>query len=204
MKFMQRFSLSYDLLCENSYLRRGSMWQLNADEARNDIENTIYQRFASPILAYLCQQVSNEQDAEDLLLEVFVAALNDETFSGLPAGRQLAWLRRVARNKVINRYRHITLLTMVPLEQVMEREDEEPTPAQHAEQRETYERLYQALMQLSPLQQELLGLRYGTGLRLVEIADLLAKPEGTVRSLLNRTLHQLRQIFDQLERGEEL
>ncbi len=42
------------------------MWQLNADEARHDVENTLYQRFASPILTYLCQQVSNEQDAEDL------------------------------------------------------------------------------------------------------------------------------------------
>ncbi len=132
------------------------------------------------------------------------AALNNETFSSLSAERQLAWLRRVARNKVIDRYRHITLLTMVPLEQSMETEDEELTPAQHAERRETYERLSQALKRLSPLQQELLGLRYGTGLRLVDIADLLAKPEGTVRSLLNRTLRQLRLIYDQLERGEPL
>jgi RNA polymerase sigma-70 factor (ECF subfamily) len=201
---MQRFSRSYDFFFENSYLRRGSMWQLNADEAQDDIENTLYLRFASPILAYLCQQVSNEQDAEDLLLEVFVAALNDETFSRLPAERQLAWLRRVARNKVIDRYRHIAQLSMVPLELALETEDEELSPAQHAEKRETYDLLYQALKRLSPIQQELLGLRYGTGLRLVEIADLFAKPEGTVRSLLNRTLHQLRLIYDQLERGEPL
>jgi RNA polymerase sigma factor (sigma-70 family) len=180
------------------------MRQLNAGEAQNDVESAPYHRFASPILIYLCQQVSNEQDAEDLLLEVFVAALNNKTFSSLSAERQLAWLRRVARNKVIDRYRHVTLLTMLPLEQAMEKEDEELTPEQRAEERETYERLYQALKQLSPLQQELIGLRYGDGLRLVEIADLLEKPEGTVRNLLNRTLHQLRMDYDQLERGEQL
>jgi len=97
------------------------MWQLNADEAPNNVESTLYHRFASPILIYLCQQVSDEQDAEDLLLEVFVAALNNETFSSLSAERQLAWLRRVARNKVIDRYRHITLLTILPLQDVCSR-----------------------------------------------------------------------------------
>ena len=177
------------------------MQQLNADEARNDLENNLYLRFASPILTYLCQQVSNEQDAEDLLLEVFVAALNNETFSTLPSGRQLAWLRQVARNKVIDRYRHNAHITMLPLEQALETEDGELTPEQRAEEQENYEHLYQALAHLSPLQQELIQLRYSRGLRLVEIAHLLHKPEGTVRSSLTRTLHQLRTIYNQIEKG---
>jgi RNA polymerase sigma-70 factor (ECF subfamily) len=40
-------------------------------------------------------------NAEDLLLEVFVAALNNQHLSHLGDEQQLAWLRRVARNKVI-------------------------------------------------------------------------------------------------------
>ena len=86
------------------------MQQLNADEAQRGIDITLYDRYASTVFAYLYQQVSSQQDAEDLLLEVFMAAHNSETFFGITTKRQLAWLRRVARNKVVDRYRHATPL----------------------------------------------------------------------------------------------
>jgi RNA polymerase sigma-70 factor (ECF subfamily) len=151
-------------------------------------------------------QVQNEQDAEDLLLEVFLAALSNESLSRLPVQGQLAWLRRVARNKVIDRYRHVALLTLLPIEQAMETIDDALTPEQHAEQQEKFTHLYQAIAHLPVLQRELLWLRYREGLRFYEIASALEKPEGTVRKLLVRTLQQLRTIYDQLEGGgyEEL
>jgi RNA polymerase sigma-70 factor (ECF subfamily) len=171
------------------------------DDDQNEVDSTLYHRFAGKILHYLFQQVSNEQDAEDLLLEVFLAALQDKFLSCLPAGRQLAWLRRVARNKVIDRYRHIALVNLLPIEQALEMEDTALTPEQYTEKKENYERLYQSLAQLTSFQQELIRLRYRNGLRFYEIAAMLGKPEGTVRQLFVRTLRQLRAIYDQLERG---
>jgi RNA polymerase sigma factor (sigma-70 family) len=202
---MPHFSLSSDIIYEISLhiYEEGCMQQLNAGEAHNSVDGTLYDRFASTILTYLCQQVSNVQDAEDLLLEVFLAALNSDKLSSLPAEQQLDWLRRVARNKVIDRYRHTALFTMLPLEHAFQIEDDELTPEQHTEQQENYERLYQALEQLPPLQQELIQLRYGNGLSHAEIAGLLEKPQGTVRKLLTRTLRQLRTIYDQIERGNK-
>src|SRR5215467_14875324 len=108
------------------------MQQLNLDNAQNAVDSTFYDRFAGIIFQYLLQQVSNEQDAEDLLLEVFLAALQDKSLNNLPAARQLAWLRRVARNKAVDRYRHSARLTMLPLEQARDTEDEGLTPQQHA------------------------------------------------------------------------
>jgi RNA polymerase sigma-70 factor (ECF subfamily) len=178
------------------------MHQLNVDGVQNEGKSILYDRFAATILAYLCLLVSNRQDAEDLLLEVFMAALKNDQLLGLPTGRQLAWLRRVAWNKVVDRYRHTALLTMLPLEQVLETEDEGLTLEQHVELRETYERLSQAFRQLSPTQRELIRLRYGHDLRLVQIAEIFGKPEGTVRKLLSRTLRRLRQLYEQRERGE--
>src|SRR5260370_8305843 len=93
------------------------MQKLYMDNAQNGVDSSLYERFAVTIFQYLCQQVSNEQDAEDLLLEVFLAAFQDESLSNLPAERQLAWLRRVAPNKVIYRYRHPALLNLLPIEQ---------------------------------------------------------------------------------------
>jgi RNA polymerase sigma factor (sigma-70 family) len=184
---LSHFALSYDLLDEKT--------------TRDEVDGTLYDRFALAIFTYLCQQVSNEQDAEDLLVEVFLAAFKSEELSSLSAGRQLAWLQRVARNKVVDRYRHLALLTLVPIEQASEMEDGAPTPEQYTEQQENYEHLYRALEQLLPLQRELIGLRYRQGLRFIEIAGILEKSEGAVRKLCTRTLQQLRGIYSQTERG---
>lgn len=162
--------------------------------------DALYNRFASTIFHYLYRQVSHAQDAEDLLLEVFLAALKYEPLYALSAERQLAWLRHVARNKVVDRYRRRVLLTMLPLEQARETEDQRLTPEAYAERREDYAQLARAFGQLSPLQQQILQMRYGNGMRLVDIAHVLGKPEGTVRSLFARTLERLRILYELIER----
>lgn len=177
------------------------MQQLNMENTHNAGDSTFYDRFAAIIFQYLLPRVSNVQDAEDLLLEVFIAALKDESLSNLSAKQQLAWLKSVARNKVIDRYRHVALLNLQPIEQALDLEDTALTPEQYTEQKENYERLYQSIAQLKPLQQELISLRYRNGLRFFEIAAILEKSEDNVRQLFKRTLLRLRTIYDQLERG---
>src|SRR5260370_28785574 len=108
-----------------------------------------------------------------------MAACKNELLSGLPAGRQLAWLRRVARNKAVDRYRHTARLTMLPLEQAGETEDEGLTLEQYAERRETYQRLSQAFGKLSPLPKELIRLRYSPDLRPTPIAEMFDEHKGT-------------------------
>src|SRR5215470_10486585 len=94
--------------------REGRMQPLNTEGAEETAGNTLYMRFAPTIFAYLSRQVANLQDAEDLLLEVFLKAHKEAILEELPEERQLAWLRRVARNAVIDRYRHTALLALFP------------------------------------------------------------------------------------------
>ena len=178
------------------------MQPLDTDEVPHVEKVMLYERFAEPLLAYLCQQVSDRQDAEDLLLEVFLAALENNSLAGLPGTRQLAWLRRVARNKVIDHYRHRALLTIQPLGQVQEFEDQSLTPERRVEEQEERSWLLQAIEQLSPAQRELVRLRYVQELRLTQIATLIEKSEGTVRKMLSRTLRHLRMLYEQHERRE--
>lgn len=176
------------------------MKQLDRGEAQNVADAALFDRFASAIFTYLYGQIASRQDAEDLLLDVFLAAQQNNALSALGEERQLVWLRRVAHNKVIDRYRHSALLTMLPLDEAIEREDEAMTPEQRAVQRESYERLYHVIDQLAPEQRLLVRLRYGDGLRLVEIAAIMEKPQGTVRKMLARTLSQLRTLYERTER----
>ncbi len=176
------------------------MKQLARDEVYNVADAALFDRFAPAIFAYLYGQIASRQDAEDLLLDVFLAAQQNNALSALGEERQLAWLRRVARNKVIDRYRHTARLTMLPLDEALEREDEAMTSEQRAVQHESYEWLYHAIDQLAPEQRLLIRLRYGDGLRLVEIATIMEKPQGTVRKMLARTLSQLRMLYERTER----
>lgn len=175
------------------------MQPLKAGETQDGVDITLYDRFASTIFAYLYRQLSSQQDAEDLLLEVFTAALAHPALADLTEERQIAWLRRVARNKVIDRYRHAALHVELPLEHALDTEDGQLTPEEYALRQESYERLHRAVQQLAPLQQQLIRLRYGNGLRLIEIAAIFEKSEGTVRKMLARTLHHLRSIYDKVE-----
>ena len=179
------------------------MQPLDTDEVPDVGKSMLYERFAERLLAYVCQQVSDRQDAEDLLLEVFLAALQNTSLARLPAERQLVWLRRVARNKVIDHYRHTGLLTIQPLGQAQETEDQSLTPERRAEEHEQRTWLLQAIKQLPPVERELIRLRYVQELRLTQIAALMEKSEGTVRKMLSRTLRRLRTLYELDERRED-
>ena len=60
---------------------------------RDEGNRILYDRFTLTIFTSICRHVSHKQDAEDLLVEVFLAAFSNEALSSLPAERQLAWLR---------------------------------------------------------------------------------------------------------------
>lgn len=171
------------------------------DRVKECFYASLFDQFAAVIYTYLLTQVQHEQDAEDLLVEVFLAALNDEGLPSLPEQGQLAWLRRVAHNKVIDRYRHVALLSFLPIERAMDTIDEALSPEQYAERQEKFAYLYQAVAFLSTPQRELLRLRYREGLKMREIAAVLERPEVAVRKMLSRTLQQVRTLFDDFEKG---
>ncbi len=157
----------------------------------------LYDRFATSIFGYARFFTPSWEDAEDVTLEVFTAALEQGDLSSLSEQQQLAWLRRVAHNKLVDRYRRSLRLSVVPLEQVVEtvRSEEGLTPEQAVLRREELERLYQAINTLTLPQQQLFQLRLGEGLRFAEIAVLLDRREAAVRKLWSRTLAHLRRVY---------
>ena len=80
--------------------RRSSQSGLDEPPATN-----LYQRYAPGIFAYLRRQNLSREDAEDILLEVFLAASERNQLAGLAAAEQLAWLRQVTRHKLADHFR---------------------------------------------------------------------------------------------------
>ncbi|HEY6542798.1 MAG TPA: sigma-70 family RNA polymerase sigma factor [Ktedonobacteraceae bacterium] len=164
----------------------------------------LYQQYASVILVYVRRLVSSWEDAEDIVLEVFLTALEKEQLLvAMSDSAQKAWLRRVAHNKVVDLYRRMSGSSTAPFEVVAEwlSDNKELTPEQAALQQETYALLLEHLSRLPQSQQEIVRLRFEAGLRCKDIATLINKPEGTVRSMLSRALNNLRKLYQQESGG---
>lgn len=159
----------------------------------------LYQQHASTIFLYVRRHIFSLEDAEDITLEIFLAAVEQEKMlATLTDDARLAWLRRVAHNKIVDHYRRSTLRQSAPLEAASSLldEDENRAPEPVALRSEEYALLRRRLAALPPQQQEILHLRFAGGLRSREIASLLQKREGSVRSMLARSLNFLRSVYE--------
>jgi RNA polymerase sigma-70 factor (ECF subfamily) len=165
----------------------------------------LYQRFAPVLFAYLYRRTSSREDAEDLLLEAFLAALEYTGFALLSAKEQEGWLWSVARNKMIDHYRRAARRPGMQLELVLDDlyERDEYAPEHVTLRREEYARLRTRIEQLPELQREVLRLRFANDLHCAEIASVLHKSEGAIRMVLSRTLKLLRTIYAKEERGRD-
>ena len=162
----------------------------------------LYRKHAPGLLAYVRMHITSAEDAEDLLVEVFMAALENKKIATLSEKEKQLWLWRVTRNKVIDTYRRAKTRQNVTLEQVADSlfEDEMAGPEHAALRQEDYMDLYAHLQRLPLLQQQILRMRFGQDLTCSEIATRLGKQENVVRVTLSRTLNLLRKIY---RRGRE-
>jgi RNA polymerase sigma-70 factor (ECF subfamily) len=159
----------------------------------------LYRCHAPTILAYVRKHVPCSEDAEDVLLDVFLAALeHDSVFLHLEERQQLAWLRRAAHNKFIDYHRRSRRRPAVSLEMTTEAlfDDDEQAPEQVALRHEEYALLRERLACLPDQQQEVLQLRFAADMRCIDIALLLDRREGTVRAWLSRSLNFLRTFYE--------
>ncbi|EFH80980.1 RNA polymerase, sigma-24 subunit, ECF subfamily [Ktedonobacter racemifer DSM 44963] len=164
----------------------------------------LYRRHAHALLTYIRALISPE-DAEDILVEVFLVVIQNETPLRLGEKEQLTWLRRVARNKIIDRYRHLGRLpAFVSLEDFAETliHDDGQEPEVQVLRSVDHAQLRAYLSSLPQLHQEILRLRFADDLSTKAIAQRLAKSDGAIRMLLSRILNRLRAMYEQA-RGEE-
>jgi RNA polymerase sigma-70 factor (ECF subfamily) len=156
---------------------------------------SLYQRYAPALFAYIRRHITALPDAEDILADVFIGALHTD-LSKISVDEQRAWLWTVARYKVIDHYRRTRQQQpQIPLDTLLETLADATTPEKLLLKHEEEAYLRRYFQQLSEIQQEVLQLRFIAGLRCTEIAAILHKREGAVRSILLRALNTLRKHY---------
>lgn len=157
----------------------------------------LYQRHAQRLTTYVYGRVGSREDAEDIVLEVFLTTLNQPMLASWSSEKQLAWLQRVAYYKSIDQHRHAAHRPAIPLEEVETAllTGDEQNPEYLALRNEEDMLLHERLSQLPEHYQIVLQLRFVAGLHCPEIASRLQKSEGAIRMILSRALNILREIY---------
>lgn len=169
-----------------------------AQEYEPEAFGEIYERYYNGVYRYIYYRIGEQVLSEDLTMEVFVKAMEAiDTFSfrGVPFS---AWLYRIASNLVVDHFRRQPSQSAFSLEEKLVATLEQPTTALESEF--THHALRRALSELTDDQQQVVILKFVDGLSNLEVAQILGKTEGAVKSLQHRALASLGRVLG--EQGE--
>lgn len=159
-----------------------------------DAFDTLYDRYERPLFGFIRNQLGEQQEAEDVLHEAFMAVLRDGATAGEIRSFR-AWIYQVARHLCLNRVRARKRAGRA-LEAAGHLEDHHRDEALGADQAlercELTEALRRAVERLPIALSEVYHLR-ASGLPIEEIAEVLAIPTGTVKSRTHELIRRLRE-----------
>jgi RNA polymerase sigma-70 factor (ECF subfamily) len=153
----------------------------------------MYQQHARTVMAYLYHRLPTLTDAEDALAEVFVAALAAGAHGKAPG---IGWLMVTARRRVADFYRQrgrgLRLMEITSATAQQQAADAQSEPESVTLRGEERRELLALIARLPDEQQEVLALRFATGLASAEIAAIIGKSDEATRAILSRAVRRLR------------
>jgi len=167
-----------------------------ASEGNNEAFGVIYQRYITAIYNYIYYRTGNQHDAEDLTARVFHRAyghISSYKYMGLPIS---AWLYRIAHNLVANYHRDSKRKNEVNLEDHIDIHAPGDLPETALIVTQENDELLSAIHKLTPDRQQLIILKFVEHLSNVEIAVIMGRSEGAIKSLYHRTLISLKNYLD--------
>lgn len=153
----------------------------------------LYCRHQPTIARYVMTRVKNPSEAEDLTEAIFESAwkaMGRYKEQGVPF---LAWLYRLAHNRVIDHYRaQRVVLSLIPeVHETLLADDDT------IEHNLNGTDLAEALALLTEEQRQVILLRFVQGMNGREVAQTMAKREDAVRALQFRAIATLRRILNE-------
>ncbi len=149
----------------------------------------IYDEYYQPIYRYVYRQVGDVETARDLTAEVFHRLLRVAQSGNSPERHPKAWLYRTAHNIVVDHYRRQQHRRHLPLDDELINANDDPVGT--AERHLSATQVRAALQHLTPDQRQVIVLKFLEGLSNQEVAAVLDKPVGAVKSLQHRGLAAL-------------
>ena len=163
----------------------------------------LYDQYYPKIFGYVLRRSANLEAAQDITSETFLKALGklwqfqwrNVSFS--------SWLYKIATNEISQYFRKAEYRKSVSLEELQERglellsphdpESELIEAQEKLKQHQDFLEIQEKISRLSAKYQEVIALRFFENKQINEIAEILGKREGTIKSLLHRAVEKLRE-----------
>ncbi len=150
-----------------------------------------YDKFKNKIFVYFLYRVNfNREVAEDLTSEVFLKAL--KSFDSFDEARSFqSWIFAIAHNHLVNYYRTASREIQLFEDHYLTQMDTNKVELNYE-----LEAVMKVINKMEESDREILLLRFVDELSNSEIAELLAKEEGAIRTKMSRSLVKLRSMLD--------
>ena len=149
----------------------------------------IHDRYYQTIYRYISFRIADAQTAEDLASEVFIRFLSAIKERGTPPNTLRGWLFGAAQNVVKEQYRKQQQMNWTELDESIVGGGH--APEQRLEESLGKQELREAVAELTPEQQHVLALRFGYGLPIKDVAEVVNKSEGSVKMTQVRAIAAL-------------
>ncbi len=163
----------------------------------------IYDHYFPKVYNYVRYRVRDLDTADEITSLVFervLAGIGTYHPQKAPFG---AWLFAIARNAVQDHHRSQSRHPWLPLDLLAAHPAIEPLPEKVVEQMDAREKLLQAVSQLAVREQDLIALKFASGMDNKEIARVAGLSESNVGVILYRALRRLRSLLNDKENPNE-
>ena len=161
---------------------------------------SLFQTYRERVFKTAYLMVLDEEDAKDVLQEVFITVWKSRDTFDPAKGKLATWLHRITVNQCLMRHRKKRPI-VASLEEARESGFDLPEtrsselPEEIAMSRWEYEKLAAAINSLDGKYRPVFILRHFDDLSYEEIAQVMDIPLGTVKSRLSQTMKTLRKVL---------
>ncbi len=151
----------------------------------------LYEEHFDRIYRYIALRIEDRMEAEDMTQQVFLKALqsiHSYSMKGVPFS---SWLYRIAHNQMVDHIRKVKARATFILDDE-DRTAGEGNPESMVERSFDIERLLKAVKHLTDAQREVVSLRFVAEQPIAEVARIMGKSEGAIKSLQHSAIEALR------------
>ena len=159
-----------------------------------DLER-LFTEHAQALFGFLAYRVGDPTVAEDLLGDTFERVVKSRQRFDADRGSEKTWIYTIALNCLRDHARRASAEGRA-LDRVGT--DDDCLQERALDQIGDRDELLRALGALEPAEREIVALRYGSDLRLLDIAEVTGLPESTVQGRLYSGMRKLRQGLEQI------
>jgi len=163
----------------------------------------LYDHYFSKVYNYVRYRVQDADITDEITSQIFERVLTNIGSYRPQRAPFGAWLFAIARNAVQDHHRSSNRRRWLSLDRIITHPSPDSPLEEVVEIMDANTRLLAAIRQLPPREQDLIALKFASGLENREIAQVAGLSESNVGVILYRALRQLRKLLSDKESSHE-